>query len=251
MKLHSWTASTVCLTVVSVIGGGPQGALALRPSFASLSGVSTEGEDTFVQGSPQELSSQIDPSFLQFPCFGCFKRGGRGGPKPPKGTRAKALSTLGITENGDDLPKRSRMRRLWDRVRGRGRRGTYMFDHGGNNSGGGAGPTGLDNPGFEGTEGPWGRPIGPPRRSRSSTSSGPRAVVAADIHAPPGGGATGGEETVSTYSQSPLPTPLPSPLPRRTPSLRSSSSGSSDASLSTVSSSGSSDTDDDEVESQN
>ncbi|KAL8443051.1 hypothetical protein Emed_006987 [Eimeria media] len=243
MKLHSFTASTVCLTVASVMVGPPEGALALRPGFASLS-----GEDAVHQESPQELPSPTDPSFLQFPCFGCLKKKKKSGSL--KGAKSKALGVLGVDEEGNDTSKpKSRARRLWRRLRGKDKKGQYDISGSG---GTGAGVGGLDNPGFDGGAS---RPVPLPRsRPPSTLSGGGSGVVSVQVHHPQGddgaGGASGG--VLPETQMGP-----PKPPRSRSPSVASASSiggpvmggddtgslssdGSSDASISTVSSSTSS-----------
>ncbi|KAL8432816.1 hypothetical protein ACSSS7_004316 [Eimeria intestinalis] len=104
MKLHSWTASTACVTVASAIGGGLQGVLALRPGFVFFSGVSTESDDAVERGLSQELSAPTDPSFLHFPCWRCKKKTPPPSPPPSPlqvpATREDALAALGIDDKG-------------------------------------------------------------------------------------------------------------------------------------------------------
>ncbi|KAL8456017.1 hypothetical protein Emag_000146 [Eimeria magna] len=165
MKLQSLTASTVCLTVASVILGPPQGALALRPGFGSLSGVSTENEDAVEQASRQELSSPTDPSFLQFNCFGMRKRKKSGG-KSAEGGNARSLGGLSVDDDGGEKPRRpSRASLLWRRLTGKSKRKTSNKFDGGSSV---ALPeAGTDNPAFDVVEAPRPAPrVAPPKPPR-------------------------------------------------------------------------------------
>ncbi|KAL8430883.1 hypothetical protein Efla_005270 [Eimeria flavescens] len=94
--------------------------------------------------------SEEDASFLQFPCVKCRRRGSNpdaateGGPgQEGAPVRSEGTASGAGEEGGAKKKKRSLLRRLWGRIRGR---------RGRSRSAGSGGPLGFVNPGFEQTD---------------------------------------------------------------------------------------------------